>query len=146
MKIEGETTCPHCKKDHAAAFDLEKLEVNAAPSDLRNVTATGTTQQVMSPPEPKIIEKEVTKVVSPSDEPYFACKNGNCDIGMHKNPNYTIKPNKKCKNCDTLNGKKKCKNCGNSDIEEFDELDDSELEDLKIPMPEAHEHDHNHED
>jgi len=143
MKIEGDTTCPHCKKDHEASFDLDKLEVKPTSPELKNASTSGTTTiQEEKPPKVEI------KTVQPQDEPFFACKNGNCGEGVHRNENYSKKPNKKCKNCDSLNGNKKCKNCGNTDVEEFDELDDEELKELGIPIPpeseESHE-DHNHE-
>lgn len=145
MKIEGDTSCPHCKKEHTASFDLDKLDIKTPTSPLINAVATGNPQQLL---EPKEIIKEVEKItkVSPSDEPFFSCANGNCSKGLHKNPNYSKAPNKKCKNCDSLNGNKKCKNCGNSDEEEFEELDNNELENLGIPLPEEKEHDHNHDE
>ncbi len=76
---------------------------------------------------------------------FFVCANGNCDIGVHRNENYSEKPNKKCKNCDSLNGEKKCTNCGNKDEEEFDELEDNELTELGIPMPPENHEGHSHE-
>lgn len=136
MKITGD--CPHCKKD--VEIDIDKLEVTQ-PKPIENASTTAQqTQQIVKPeiPEPKI---EI-KTVAPSDEPFYQCKNGECGKGVHKNPNYSKAPNKKCKNCDSLNGKKACKNCGNTDEEEFDELSAEELEDLKIPLPEIHEHEH----
>jgi len=95
------------------------------------------------PKEPEI--KEVTKTISPSDKPFFICANGNCDEGVHRNENYSKKPNKKCKNCDSLNGEKKCTNCGNKNEDEFDDLDDEELKELGIPMPPENHEGHNHE-
>jgi len=139
LKIEHD--CPHCKK--GIGIDTEKMEITELTKLSENVTATST--QVLEQPKEKIVEKEVVKTVSPSDEPFFACANGNCGEGVHRNENYKTKPNKKCKNCDSLSGKKKCKNCGNTDEEEFEELNDEELTELGIPMPpeETHEgHDH----
>ena len=136
--------CPHCKEK--IDFDPDKLKFEERKNnELKNMYTSGqTTQQIEQKPEPEI--KEVIKAVSPADEPFYSCKNGNCDIGMHKNPNYSKKPNKKCKNCDSLNGSKKCKNCGNSDKEEFEDIDDEDLESLGIPMPAEQEHNHDHED
>lgn len=140
MKLTGDTTCPGCKKDHKVEFDLEKLDMPATTATNTQATGQQTIQEVKQ--EVKEVEKIVEKAVSPSDEPFFACKNGNCGE-LHKNTNYSTAPNKKCKNCDTLNGKKQCKNCGNADVEEFEELDDEELKELGIPIPESHEgHDH----
>ena len=141
MKLTGDTTCPWCKKDHKVEFDLDNLENNVKPSTTTNPQATG--QTTIQEVKPEIVEKEVIKTVLPNDVPFFACKDGNCGE-IHKNENYTKAPNKKCKNCDTLNGIKKCKNCKNSDPEEFEELDNEELSDLGIPIPEEHEG-HNHD-
>jgi len=87
-------------------------------------------------------EKEPPKTQSPSDDAFYDCANGNCDIGLHKNPNYTKRPNQQCKNCNRLNKKKACKNCGNTDPEEFEEKNDEELEEMNIPLPNEVEHEH----
>jgi len=143
MKITGDTECPGCKKTHKATFDIDKLTTPESPT-LENVQVTGqATQQMEKPKEPeKIIE---TKTISPSDKPFFVCANGNCGEGVHRNDNYSKKPNKKCKNCNSLNGEKKCTNCGNKDTEEFDELEDDELTELGIPLPVENHEGHNHE-
>jgi hypothetical protein len=140
MNLEGDTTCPHCKKDHTASFNLDKLDIKTPASELTNVTATETSQVLEKKPEPEPTPEPI--IVSPSDVPFFPCKDGNCGE-IHENPNYSKAPNKKCKNCDTLNGIKKCKNCKNSDPEEFDELDNEELIEMGIPIPNEHEG-HNH--
>ena len=139
MKVLTEENCPHCKKSFESSHQLDNLEPAINQGKIKEVQGTqqNTIQEVK---EPEI--KEVVKTVVPSDEPFYTCANGNCDKGMHKNPNYTKKPNKKCKNCDSLNGNKKCKNCGNSDEEEFEELDSDELNDLGIPEPPEHDHTH----
>ena len=144
MKILTKEDCPHCKKSFESSHDMDNIEPAINKGQIKEVQST--TNQVLETVEPKIIEKEVIKAVSPADEPFYTCKNGNCDVGMHKNPNYSKKPNKKCKNCDSLNGSKKCKNCGNSDKEEFEDIDDEDLESLGIPMPVEQEHNHDHED
>lgn len=145
MKLSGATTCPNCKKDHKVEYDLDKLNDNIKPSEISNVQASN--QQTIQEIKPEIKEVEVIKTVAPSDAPYFTCTGNNCNE-LHKNTNYTRKPNKKCKNCDKLNSAKQCTNCKNSDPEEFEELDDDELKDLGIPLPpededghEGHTHD-----
>lgn len=147
MKVSGKSTCPGCNKAHPVEFDFDKLDIKT-PDSLTEGLVTGTGQTLVQP-EPKIVEKEVIKTVNSPDEPFFVCKNGNCGEGVHRNENYSKKPNKKCKNCDSLNGNKKCKNCGNVDVEEFDELDDEDLTELGIPMPPEPDNDnheeHNHE-
>lgn len=140
MKIEG--NCPHCQKD--VAIDIDKLEVktearpimaNASTLvQLPEQNATGTT--ALMKPEIKI------KTVAPSDEPFYHCEGENC-MGLHKNPNYKVRPNKKCTNCSTLNSPK-AKGCKNCKKDEFDELTDEDLDELEIPKPD--EHDHSHED
>lgn len=143
MKLTGDTTCPGCKKDHKVEFDLDKLDVPAKTAQTSNTQASS--QTTIQEIKPEIVEKEVIKTVSPADVPFFPCKDGNCGE-IHKNPNYSKAPNKKCKHCDTLNGIKKCKNCKNSDPEEFDELDNEELTELGIPLPPADEHEgHDHD-
>ena len=139
MKINGD--CPHCKEK--VEIDIDKLEVKQ-PKALDN--ASSTSQQTIQEEKPieKIIEK--IKAVAPKDQPFFECKDGNCGDKMHTNPNYKTRPNKKCKNCDSLNGGEVCKNCGNTDKDEFDELDEDELNDLGIPTPKNVEHEHNHGD
>jgi len=143
VKLVEDIDCPHCKKPFTKETDLDKLShvENITPN---NSTLSATTQVLeQKPKEPeKVIE---TKTISPSDKPFFVCANGNCDEGVHRNDNYSKKPNKKCKNCDSLNGDKKCTNCGNKDEEEFDELEDEELTELGIPMPPENHEGHNHE-
>ena len=141
MKLEGPATCPGCGKDHDVSFDLDKLKgepVNIAePKVIHDEKPT----EVEKPkPELKI------KTVSPQDEPFYKCKNGNCGKGAHPNPNYKVIPKEKCENCGTLNGQKVCKNCGNKDEENFNTLDEDELTELGIPSPKEEEHDHEHED
>jgi len=143
MKITGSATCPDCKKPHPVALDIDKLQIATpeTPATVDNATTTGNT--VLIKPEDKPKPEIKIETVSPSDEPYYACKNGNCDKGLHKNPNYSKKPKEKCENCGTSNGIKKCKNCGNIDPEEFETLDEDKLNELGIPEPVDHsEHGH----
>lgn len=141
MKIDHD--CPHCKKGITLDMDELKVLEMAKPAD--NATVQTNTNQVMEKPKEPEIKTEI-KTVTPKDEPFFACANGNCGDKVHRNENYSKKPNKKCKNCDSLNGNKICKNCGNIDEEEFTELEDEDLKELGIPMPGIDEHEeHNHE-
>lgn len=139
MKVLTEENCPHCKKSFESSHELENLEPKITKGKIKELESTAAQQTVQEVKEPEI--KEVVKAVSPSDEPYFACKNGSCGE-LHDNPNYTKLPDKKCKNCDTLNGIKKCKNCKNSDPEEFEEIEKEDLTGLGIPEPKEHEHSH----
>lgn len=144
MKLIEDITCPGCKKEFTKETDLDKLD-KADPVKTTNSTISGN-QQVLEqkPVEPEI--KEVIKTISPDDKPFFVCANGNCGEGVHRNDNYSKKPNKRCTNCDSLNGDTKCTNCGNKDEEKFDELEDEELKDLGIPLPPEISHeDHHHE-
>jgi len=139
LKIHGD--CPNCKEP--VTIDIDKLEVKS-PKQLENASADG--QKQILEEKPKEPEKEIEiKTISPSDKPFFVCANGNCDIGVHRNENYSKRPNKKCKNCDSLNGEKKCTNCGNKDEDEFDDLDDEELKELGIPLPPENHEGHSHE-
>jgi len=147
MKVLTEENCPHCKKTFESSHSMDNIEPVINKGEIKEIQSTQNTGNAQSTQikEPQVEVKTEIKAVSPSDEPFYTCKNGNCG-SMHKNPNYSKKPNKKCKNCDSLNGNTKCKNCGNEDSEEFDELDDDELKDLKIPIPEIDEHEgHNHD-
>ena len=127
---------------HPHELEIELPEIKTPAIITQTQPATGA-----NPPEekPKPVEKTVIKTQAPSDQPFFKCKN--CG-DKHDNPNYSIKPNKKCPNCGSLNGNKNCKNCGNAtDSDDWEELDDDELIELGIPIPEEnHKHDgHDHE-
>jgi len=133
-----ETDCPHCKKP--LGIDTEKMNVTDLVKPAEKVNASNQVlAQEQKPAEIK--EVEVIKAVSPNDQPFFACKNGDCG-DLHKNPNYSKLPDKKCRNCDTLNGTKQCKNCGNKDPEEFEDIEKDDLTELGIPEPKEHEHTH----
>jgi hypothetical protein len=88
------------------------------------------------------------KDAAPSYQPRFKCRDGSCDVGVHKNKNYREFPKTKCADCDQFNPfpenpdrgyKNKCLWCGSEDLEEIDPED---LRDLGIPAPEPGEHDH----
>lgn len=142
MKIEGD--CPHCKKN--VAIDIDKLEIKQdATQLLANATTAGT--QVLEQ-KPSIVEK--IKEVLPEFMPAGRCKNGNCDVGIHKNPNYKKRPKGKCKNCGQFSAHKEgdCPWCIDEDKKrgEIEELEEEELDDLGIPRPPEIEHEgHNHE-
>jgi len=144
LKIKGDTTCPGCKKDHTVELDIDKLDIKTpeAPAQMQNAQTTGQQTQQITKPE----IKEVIKTVSPKDEPFYKCKNGNCGKGAHSNPNYSVLPDQKCENCGALNGQKICKTCGNKDEENFSTMEKEELEELGIPMPKEDDHEgHDHE-
>ena len=134
MKIHGD--CPNCKKE--IAIDIDKLEMKQQkPKEVENPSSE---QATVLEQKPKIIEKEVVKVVAPSDQPFIDCKD--CK-SLHKNPNYKHKPNKRCANdkCGQLNKEdsKGCKNCGSAEFEE-ELLTDEELDEIGVPNPEMEDH------
>ena len=127
----AEATCPHCSTNFIAGVDV---------SDIVNTM------------QPKEIVREVAKL--PSFIPGYSCVNGNCDRGnWHPSEWYSQKPNKRCANCETLNGtnSKRCYMCKGSEFYD-DLLSDEELEELGIPLPAAaaqdermaHHHSHEH--
>lgn len=141
MKIDG--NCPHCKGE--VTLDSEKLEyqkkIDAEIQNSRVVTAGN--NQILEQ-KPSIVEK--IKEVLPSFMPAGRCANGNCDVGVHKNPNYKKKIKGKCTNCNQFSGHKdgECPWCRKK--EAIEEIDEEELEDLGIPNPPENEHEgHNHE-
>ena len=130
MKITGDTTCPTCKKDHEASFDIDKLEVKNTVPALTNVSTTGI-DQILEPP--KVETKIVTKI--PSYIPKYKCKDCNEN---HKNKDYTQKPKFKCDKCGQFSPDgQTCLWCDNK---EFEELSDEDMEDLGIAEPLEHEH------
>jgi len=135
MKLLGETTCPHCKKDHDTEFNLENLEQVPVTIPKSKIKEIQNNNQIQELQEPKVIEK--IKEVLPSNIPAFKCKDGNCGR-VHKNPNYKRAPTGKCSNCGqfTSDLDTECPWCNNK---EFEEINDNDLEDLGIPIP-----DHNH--
>ena len=90
--------------------------------------------------EPKIIEKEVEKLVKvvPSWQPSYICKGPNCNT--KKNPEYKTRPKGKCSNCGQFTKESfgTCIWCNNKEIEE---LDNDELDSLGIPTPENNKED-----
>ena len=112
-------------------FESEN-QPNAAQSTSRGTTAA------------EKIEKPNVEYVPPNYLPKYKCKNGNCGTA-HENPNYTQTAKGVCPNCKQFSPliKGKCYWC-NDDVEE---LDQEELEDLGIPLPQnqGHEHEGEHD-
>jgi len=139
MKIHGD--CPNCKEK--VVIDIDKLEVKT-PKTLENST-TETQTQLLEQKPPEVIEKEIIKTVIEDFKPGYECPDGNCEIGVHKNKNYSKIVKGKCTNCDqfTKHDKGTCPWCKKDEIEPIEK---EELEDLGIEMPNIEEHEeHNHE-
>lgn len=138
MKIEGETDCPTCKKSHPVEIDIDNLDIKKVEMpQVRNarVEQAQVTQQILKP-EPEI--KTITKI--PSYIPKYKCKN--CKEN-HKNKDYRQAPKYKCDNCGQFSPTSdSCIWCNGK---EFEELEEDELRDLGLDIPEEEEHDHEHE-
>lgn len=151
-----DATCPGCKKDHAVAVPLDDLNIamgrvqHDAHTEIPTAQLEGIVERALEKKLPKKeieapeVKKPKAEVVAPNFMPRFRCPDGNCEIGNHKNKNYKSKPAKKCTNCDQFAPKtaKKCLWC---DKEDFDDLDDDDLEGLGIPLPSIAEHEHSHD-
>ena len=139
MKIHG--NCPNCKEK--VAIDIDKLEIKT-PKTLENASAEGLTQILEEKPkEPEI--KIETKTVIEDFKPGYECPDGDCEIGVHKNKNYSKRVKGKCTNCNqfTKHDKGKCPWCKKEEIEPIEQ---EELEELGIEMPQIDEHEgHIHE-
>lgn len=136
MKIHGD--CPNCKEK--VSIDIDKLEIKA-PKSLENANTESQVQILEKKPEPEIKIETVIEDFKPN----YECPDGNCDIGVHKNKNYSKKPKAKCTNCGqfTKHDKGTCPWCKGTELEE---LDEGELEDLGITDPSIDEHEgHTHE-
>ncbi len=141
MKILTKETCPGCKKEFDSQHDLENLEPKIIKGEIK--TIEGSTNQVLETPKPEI--KIETKTVIEDFKPGYECPDGNCEIKVHPNKNYSKRVKGKCSNCDqfTKNEKGKCPWCKKDEIEE---IDTETLEELGIEMPLIDEHEgHNHE-
>ena len=148
MKVLGKTTCPGCNKEHDAEMDLSELD-NVEKSN--NVSKFEPKQvqngNTMLFEAPKEIEKIIEVV--PDFMPGYRCKDGNCDIGVHKNKNYKKRVKGKCENCGQFSKHPNgdcpwCKKDGKRG--EIEPIDDEELDDLGIVAPQIDEHEgHNHE-
>jgi len=139
MKIHGD--CPNCKEK--VVIDIDKLEVKT-PKTLENAS-TEKQATILEEKQPEVIEKEVIKTVIEDFKPGYECPDGNCEIGVHKNKNYSKIVKGKCTNCDqfTKHDKGKCPWCKHDEIEPIEQ---EELEDLGIEMPNIQEdEEHIHE-
>ena len=138
MKINGD--CPNCKEK--VSIDIDKLEIKA-PKELQNASTETAQVLIEKPKEPEI--KIETKTVIEDFKPGYECPDGDCEIGIHKNKNYSKRVKGKCTNCDqfTKQEKGKCPWCKKEEIEPIEK---EELEDLGIEMPIIDEHEgHTHE-
>ena len=141
MKLLEDITCPGCKKEFTKETDLDKLD-NAEPIKSNKSTLTGS-QQILEKPIEKEPEIKIETVIE-DFKPNYECPDGDCDIGVHKNKNYSKKAKGKCKNCDqfTKHAKGTCPWCKGTDLEE---LEEDELEELGITDPTEEHEGHSHE-
>ena len=128
MKISGD--CPNCKEK--VSIDIDKLEIKA-PKELQNAS-TETKQVLLEKPKEK--EPEIkTETVIEDFKPNYECPDEKCQVGLHKNENYSKKVKGKCTNCDqfTKYDKGQCPWCKKTDT--IEEMDPEDLEDLGIENP-----------
>lgn len=106
------------------------------------VNCPGCNQQIAIDDSPQVQEnntlrqeverlKNVPKI--PTFVPNFQCEDGNCGLS-HRSSRYSKRPKGKCTNCDQFSSLSKgvCSWCKNDD---FDEIDEDELRDLNIRLP-----------
>lgn len=134
--------CPHCKGKVKVEVEREpatvKLQKQQSLEDLEATIEKAIEKRI--PKQEKKEEKPPeVKTVAPAYQPKHLCKGKDCE--GHKNPNYSMRVKKKCTQCDQFapDSVKKCPWCDN---DEFDDLDDDDLDSMGIPKPE---HDHEHE-
>lgn len=136
----------NCKHNHEMTVDLNELGMKLNDTSPPNATVTRIPELTMPPTQPSQQQQPEVQVkeVAPDFMPGFTCKNGNCDVGIHKNPNYHTRPKGKCTNCGQFNKKKEgsCPWCRGK--ETIEEINDEELDDLGIPKPTEEEHNHEH--
>lgn len=124
--------------DKDVSFDFEipelKPQIRNIPQARINGIETNQLMETITPQKENIIEKLI-KVV-PSYQPNFVCKDDKCSI--KKNPNYNQRITGKCSKCGqfTKQGQTVCHWCKNNEIEEIEE---EELDNLGIPMPDISE-------
>lgn len=136
--------CPHCKGKIEVEIERKPAKVKFAEiPDIEDIVdrkfKERELKQVVDTPKP---EKKKEKVVAPAYQPRFVCSGSGCE--GHDNPNYQVRPQKRCTNCNMWGGPasvKKCPTCGSE--EDFEEVDDDELDALNIPKPQ---HKHSHEE
>lgn len=152
-QLTFEVDCPTCKKPHAATVDLPELVSPRAKNLVRERSEPmqplqdldSIIDKKLKEKEPKPVETpkpKKEKVVAPAYQPRFICNGAGCE--GHDNPNYQMRPQKRCTNCNMWGGPasvKKCPTCGSE--EDFEEVDEDELDTLNIPRPQ---HRHSHEE
>ena len=128
-----------CEQDLELEIDVP--EINPIVTRIPEIEIKGNkNNQQMTIQEPKVIEKEIEKIVKvvPSWQPNYICKGPNCNT--KKNPSYSARPKGVCSNCGqfTKEAFGTCIWCQSKDIEEIDE---DKLNDLGIPTPENNKED-----
>ncbi len=140
MKLVQETKCPHCEKAFEIESDLDKLDIKPPPQTATASTTTDVLEQTATQGTAETPKVEIKHVI-PSHIPGYSCKDASCKKA-HKNKSYSRLPEAKCENCGqfTADKSKECPWCKNT---EFEDLDQEELIELGLPMPE---HDHGDQD
>ena len=125
-----------CNDEECTASEAITKLINNRPSEMTNVTVESTNARVVQEPtEPeKPPEIKIKKVIENFKHNY-ECPDGNCDVGIHRNEEYSRSVKGKCDNCDqfTKNKDGTCPWCKGTDIEE---VDPEYLVDLGIRLPE----------
>jgi len=136
MKLHGD--CPNCKEK--VTIDIDKIKMTT-PKELENVS-TETKQVLLEKPAEKPEPEIKIETVIEDFKPNYECPDGNCEIGVHKNKNYSKRVKGKCTNCDqfTKQDKGKCPWCKKTDT--IESIEQEELEELGIEMPPEVEHTH----
>lgn len=141
--------CPHCKGKLNVEIERKPAHVKLTEEQQFTEIETLVSKEIEKRiPKKEKEEKPEVKVEKdiqyPSWMPAEYCPDGNCSLGgVHPNKNYKRKAEKKCKNCDQFAPKvaKKCAWCGEND---FDDMDDEDLENMGINLPTLEEHTHEH--
>ena len=130
------TTCKDCGKDgdHELPDELKealkkpKATLVESPTDKK----LDAVLDALKTKTPEPVKETKEKIIVPSYLPRFTCKGKDC-VG-DDNDGYITRVKKKCNNCDQFapENAKKCSWCGEED---FDDIDDEELDGLKIPKP-----------
>jgi len=139
LKIEHD--CPHCKK--GISLDTEKMEIIELTKEVKGSINKEQPQvlEQLEKPKPEIKIETVIEDFKPG----YECPDGNCEVGVHKNKNYSKRVKGKCSHCDqfTKHDKGKCPWCEQDEIEPIEQ---EELEEMGIKMPQIDEHEgHDHE-
>ena len=148
VKIPKGTKCKNgvCEQDIEldTAIEIPELKPVLRVEPTPELNLERESAPITPPNQIKQDEKTKVEYVPPNYLPKYKCKNGNCGTA-HENPNYTQTAKGVCPNCKQFSPliKGKCYWC-NDDVEE---LDQEELEDLGIPLPQnqGHEHEGDHD-